>query len=107
MILLVKLDQHSKKDLVWKCTFHINVILVMPLGSWSLSFAKCKYEQNISIDNNLLMKKAFFWDCSNSSKIRSTKITIDLHLGDLLVKNVFTEVMSKIQFTSKEQLTIS
>ena len=33
VILLVKLDQHSKKDLVWKRSLHIHAILVTPLGS--------------------------------------------------------------------------
>ena len=33
VILLVKLDQHSKKDLVWKRSLHIHAILVIPLGS--------------------------------------------------------------------------
>ena len=39
--------------------------------------------------------------------IRLTQITIDFPQKDLLVKNIFTAVMSKTQFTSKEQLTIS
>ena len=52
-------------------------------------------------------KKADFLDCNNSSRLQSTQITIDLPQKHLLVKNIFTAVMSKTQFTSKEQLTIS